>query len=161
MDKRRVCDACSVRRVKCDGQAPCAACSRSSMECTRLRQRIKSGPKGVRKKTLDRLKTVKGHNLERPQPEQSNAFAYRNHESDLGDLGATSTIADQSSYTIDGFYSPELNTNFSNIPDDQPPPLHAPQTSPWPFRINPVLLGPYLDIYHYKLFSVWPIVNKD
>lgn len=135
------------------------------MECTRLRQRIKSGPKGVRKKTLDRLKTVKGHNLERLQSEQSNAFAYRNDESGLGDLGATPTTADQSSYTIDGFYSPELNPelniNFSGITDDQPSSLDAPQSSPWPFRINSVLLGPYLDIYHYKLFSVWPIVNKD
>jgi len=131
------------------------------MECTRLRQRIKSGPKGVRKKTLDRLKTVKGHNLERLQPEQSNAFAYRNDETNLGDLGATPTTDDHSSYTIEGLFSPELNINFSGISDDQPPSLDASQFSPWPFRINPVLLGPYLDIYHYKLFSVWPIVNKD
>ena len=131
------------------------------MECTRLRQRVKSGPKGVRKKTLDRLKTVKGHNLERLQSEQTNAFVYRSDETGLSDLGATPTTDDHSSYTIEGLFSPELNINFSGITNGQPPSSEAPQTSPWPFRINPVLLGPYLDIYHYKLFSVWPIVNKD
>jgi hypothetical protein len=161
MDRRRVCDACSVRRVKCDGQAPCAACSRSSVECTRLRQRVKSGPKGVRKKTLDRLKTVRGQRLERCQSEQSNTFGFRHTETGSGDQGVTPTTIDHSSYTVEGLFSPDLDINFTGISDGQPPLLEAPQTSSWPFRITPALLQPYLDIYHYKLFSVWPIVNKD
>ncbi|CAD0109430.1 unnamed protein product [Aureobasidium uvarum] len=35
-----------------------------------------------------------------------------------------------------------------------------PQIPSWPFRISPALLEPYLDIYYFKLFPVWPIVNK-
>ena len=131
------------------------------MECTRLRQRVKSGPKGVRKKTLDRLKSVRGQNAERHVSEQSNSFEYRNSETSLGDLGATPSTIEHSSYTVEGLFSPELNINFPDVADDQLPSLHAQQTSSWQFRITPVLLEPYLDIYHYKLFSVWPIVNKD
>lgn len=131
------------------------------MECTRLRQRVKSGPKGVRKRTLDRLKAVRGQDCDRLQAEQSNAFEYRNNETSLGDLGATPSALDHSSYAVEGLFSPEFNVNFSDVPDNQPPSLDAPQDPSWPFRINPVLLETYLDIYHYKLFSVWPIVNKD
>lgn len=56
-----VCDACSIRRVKCDGKAPCARCVRSSLECRRLRTRKKMGPKTVHKKTLGRLASAGVH----------------------------------------------------------------------------------------------------
>jgi hypothetical protein len=132
------------------------------MDCTRLRQRVKSGPKGVRKKTLDRLKTVQRQNVESLGPEQRNGLDDRNDEINLGDLGGTSTTTNHSSFTLGELFSPELNINFADIPGgDQLPASDAPLTSSWPFRINPCLLEPYLDIYHYKLFPVWPIVNKD
>jgi len=31
----------------------------------------------------------------------------------------------------------------------------------YPYRTRLEVLAPYLDIYHHKLYSVWPIVHKD
>ncbi|KAH0271125.1 hypothetical protein KCU91_g7595, partial [Aureobasidium melanogenum] len=162
MDRRRVCDACSVRRVKCDGQAPCAACLKSSIDCTRLRQRVKSGPKGVRKKTLERLKKVRRQNAEIPNPVSTNTPEDRRGEASHDGSEVTPITTNHSPYTIEGHFSPELNMDFVNLADDnQQPPLEVPQPSSWPFRISPVLLEPYLNIYYFKLFPVWPIVDKD
>lgn len=159
MERRRVCDACSVRRVKCDGQAPCAACLKSSIDCTRLRQRVKSGPKGVRKKTLERLKTVRRQNTESVS---SNASEARNNETRHDGLEVTPSITDHSSCTIDGLLSSALDVDFENAAiGNQLLSSEAQHTSIWPFRISPDLLEPYLDIYYYKLFPVWPIVDKD
>jgi hypothetical protein len=124
------------------------------MECTRVRKRGKSGPKGVRKQTLDRLKRVRGQTVARSESEQSNGLEHHSNETGLDDLRGTPTTTDHSSYTL-------LDVNFTNITGDQLPASDTRQTSSWPFRINPALLEPYLDIYHYKLFPVWPIVNKD
>lgn len=162
MDSRRVCDACSVRRVKCDGQAPCAACSRLSIECTRLRQRVKSGPKGVRKKTLERLKRIRSQNTENANPAPTNVPENRFDETRHDGPETTLTSTDHSSHTIEEFFSPDLDIDIAAASDDCHHALSgAPQTPSWPFRISSLLLEPYLDIYYYKLFPVWPIVDKD
>jgi hypothetical protein len=132
------------------------------MECTRLRQRGKSGPKGVRKKTLDRLREVRGQTTGRSESEQSDGLEHHNNEIGLHELRDTPATTDYSSYTLEGLFSADLEINLSRISEeDQLPAPNAQQTSAWSFRINPVHLEPYLDIYHYKLFPVWPIVNKE
>jgi hypothetical protein len=132
------------------------------MECTRLRKRGKSGPKGVRKQTLDRLKRVRGQTVARSESEQSDGLEPHSNEIGFDDLRGTPTTTDHSSYTFEGLFSPDLDLDSTNNSGgDQLLASNGPQTSSWPFRINPVLLEPYLDIYHYKLFPVWPIINKD
>lgn len=162
MERRRVCDACSVRRVKCDGQAPCAACLKSSIDCTRFRQRIKSGPKGVRKKTLERLRTVKRQDTETANAVASNASEACNNVTGNDDPKVTPTAIDHSFNPLEGLFPPQLDIDLANVPnEDQQLHSEAPQNPSWPFHISPVLLEPYLDIYYFKLFPVWPIVDKD
>lgn len=132
------------------------------MECTRLRQRGKSGPKGVRKKTLDRLREVRGQTTGRSESEESDGLEHHNNGIGLHELRDTPATTDYSSYTLEGLFSADLEINLSRISEeDQLPAPNAQQTSAWSFRINPVHLEPYLNIYHYKLFPVWPIVNKE
>lgn len=56
--KTRACDACSVRKTKCDDTRPCRHCVNNNLECTELRQRKKSGPKNLRKKTIDSIQSI-------------------------------------------------------------------------------------------------------
>ncbi|KAI9369324.1 hypothetical protein BJX61DRAFT_536514 [Aspergillus egyptiacus] len=52
------CDACSFRRVKCDGKNPCSTCLRREQSCTHLKVRKRRGPKGPRKSTNARVQAM-------------------------------------------------------------------------------------------------------
>ncbi|KAL3478668.1 hypothetical protein BJX99DRAFT_269101 [Aspergillus californicus] len=52
------CDACSFRRVKCDGKNPCSTCLRREQSCTYLKVRKRRGPKGPRKSTNARVQAM-------------------------------------------------------------------------------------------------------
>lgn len=54
----RACDACSIRKVKCESQRPCSHCVANGLQCTLLRQRKKLGPKNLHKKTLKSIHTL-------------------------------------------------------------------------------------------------------
>ncbi|KAI5968054.1 uncharacterized protein KGF55_000038 [Candida pseudojiufengensis] len=54
----RACDACAIRKVKCDPNTPCNHCEINNLICTRNRQRKKSGPKSLAKKTLDSINNL-------------------------------------------------------------------------------------------------------
>lgn len=51
----RACDACAIRKVKCEQNRPCSHCVSNNLNCTQLRERKKSGPKTLHKKTLDSI----------------------------------------------------------------------------------------------------------
>ncbi|KAL4871085.1 hypothetical protein BDV12DRAFT_206933 [Aspergillus spectabilis] len=52
------CDACSFRRVKCDGKNPCSTCLRREQSCTYLKVRKRRGPKGPRRSTNARVQAM-------------------------------------------------------------------------------------------------------
>ena len=54
----RACDACAIRKVKCDLNRPCNHCVSNKITCTLVRQRKKCGPKNLHKKTLDSISSV-------------------------------------------------------------------------------------------------------
>uniref|UniRef100_A0A0L0P1F4 Zn(2)-C6 fungal-type domain-containing protein n=1 Tax=Candidozyma auris TaxID=498019 RepID=A0A0L0P1F4_CANAR len=54
----RACDACSIRKTKCDESRPCRNCYNNGLECTELRERKKMGPKKLRKRTLDTINAL-------------------------------------------------------------------------------------------------------
>lgn len=166
MSQRRVCDGCAVRRVRCDGQAPCAGCINASLDCTRIRQRHKSGPKGIKKRTLeklDRLKQVQ-QPLRQLQPEDLRPL--NDHSTSVDEFHPQANHA--GAYT-DDVYEPRQ----APVDDFVTPQLYDPQltvecsdaaswdSSPaYPYKIGVDHLALYLDIYHHKLYPVWPIVNR-
>lgn len=54
----RACDACAIRKVKCETQRPCSHCVSNGLNCTQLRERKKSGPKNLHKKTLHSINSL-------------------------------------------------------------------------------------------------------
>jgi hypothetical protein len=166
MSQRRVCDACAVRRVRCDGQAPCAGCMNASLDCTRLRQRLKSGPKGIKKRTLEKLTCIQqAHRIS----QDSRSDAVR-----PSSVGARSTAEIQHPGHVEPFnsgsalYVPSSDDSQSFLGSDGPQatlPRHDEgatwESSPtYPYKVSVEHLALYLDIYHHKLYPVWPIVNK-
>lgn len=163
MSQRRVCDGCAVRRVRCDGQTPCAGCISASLDCTRIRQKHKSGPKGIKKRTLEKLDRIK----------QPQATLQQLRPEDLRQLTDYMT-------SVDEFQSqPEhMGNDFSMpIPQSETSVLSCAGNEPqvvlprwdaaswdvsttYPYKINLDHLALYLDIYHHKLYPIWPIVNK-
>jgi hypothetical protein len=168
MSQRRVCDACAVRRVRCDGLSPCVRCTDAELNCTRVRPRLKSGPKGVKKRTLDKLAKVQGvQSRVRPlQPEDLRSLV--NNEdpptrwtpSPPGDADHIAletphleprtaepwSAVDEQAFTVDRGQSD--HPAWDELPDH-----------PYKITVDRLLL--YLNIYHHKLYPVWPIVNKD
>ncbi|KAL2849842.1 hypothetical protein BJY01DRAFT_245780 [Aspergillus pseudoustus] len=55
MPKQTPCDACALRRVKCDACNPCTWCLKHEQPCTYLRVRRRRGPKGPRPSTIMRV----------------------------------------------------------------------------------------------------------
>ncbi|EGV64176.1 hypothetical protein PSN45_003703 [Yamadazyma tenuis] len=54
----RACDACAIRKVKCEVQRPCHHCVANGLKCTQIRTRKKSGPKNLHRKTLDYINSL-------------------------------------------------------------------------------------------------------
>lgn len=168
MSQRRVCDACAVRRIRCDGLAPCVGCRNAELDCTRVRPRLKSGPKGIKKRTLDKLaKAKRTQSCAQPsQPEELRPLA---NISNLSIIGPHSPL-DDSHDTIEIIpgLAPDVNATWSPFthPNEA---INIPQydcdswddSTPYPYRITVDHLILYLDIYHHKLYPVWPIVNKE
>ncbi|KAM0718627.1 hypothetical protein Q7P37_005698 [Cladosporium fusiforme] len=165
MSQRRVCDACAVRRVRCDGLAQCARCIDASLECTRKRPRQKSGPKGIQKKTLDKLAKVQ----RAPEPgQQLNPNDLRPLKANSSSFGGQAPRSDHSEHfdydalipTLDPYLEYPENNSISERPSDCPA-VFPDQGPAYPYQISVDHLALYLDIYHHKLYPVWPIVDKN
>jgi hypothetical protein len=167
MSQRRVCDACAVRRVRCDGQAPCAGCMNASLDCTRLRQRHKSGPKGIKRRTLEKLTSI-----QRAQavPQHAGSNAVRPSSVEVTPVGELQQQTGHVESFNDGnpthVFSPEDSRLFLGFDDPQAALPHHATSATWdsspayPYQVSVEHLTLYLDIYHHKLYPVWPIVNK-
>ena len=168
MNHRRVCDACAVRRVRCDGFSPCIRCKDAELDCTRVRPRLKSGPKGVKKRTLERLaKVQEAQPHVRPlRPEYLRSSA-NNNDSPIAWTHSPLDDPDHIALTFPNL-EPRTAEAWSTI-NSQGIDVNVGQFDPptWddipnhPYKITSHHLLLYLDIYHHKLYPVWPIVDKD
>jgi hypothetical protein len=168
MSQRRVCDACAVRRVRCDGRAPCAGCMNASLDCTRLRQRHKSGPKGIKRRTLEKLTSIQ---QAQALPQHARSDAVRPSSVDATPVGESqqqtghveSSFNDGNSVHVP---SSEDSSSFLGFDDPHAALQHHATGATWdsspayPYQVSVEHLTLYLDIYHHKLYPVWPIVNK-
>ena len=167
MNQRRVCDACSVRRVRCDKGFPCTACTVASLDCTRCRPRQKSGPKGLRNKTLEKLAALtKGQ----PAPSRDvRATASPNPRLDSLTVDGLSPNLERSTrYGVDTLSSePAASPVFSDGISAEDTQRHgffhdatSDAYSSYPYKLYVDLLVDYIDIYHHRLYPVWPIVDR-
>jgi hypothetical protein len=158
---RKACDACSFRKVQCDGSQPCRRCIASSFSCTYLKCRAKPGPKGPRKSTAEAIQSL-----------QAEEFAKRLQGEDrAGDGGSSSAVQNEPAsrslsteasltYDVRGLQDVQLPLQEEvgwNQYATQPPrpaiPMHGPT------RIEPSVIARYLTTYESRAYSIWPVTD--
>lgn len=135
----------------------------TSLECTRRRPRQKSGPKGIQKKTLDKLAKIKHvpPPIQRLRPEDLRPLTASDSSFDR----VASQRARSEAFDLDNFLSAEqanVELPKDHLTPEQNPAtdLHFEHEPAYPYNISIDHLALYLDIYHHKLYPVWPIVEK-
>lgn len=129
----RPCDACSVRRVRCDistsKNGRCTNCINHDIDCTNLRVRQKSGPKNIKQKTRQNIVSLinngqlslVNHNTssQNASNQNNNCSNIRNNPQSTGENDA--------------------NIITCNIPLEK--------------------LLPYLQIYQTWYYGLWPVLS--
>jgi hypothetical protein len=153
---RRACDACSVRKVQCDGRQPCRRCVASSFDCTFLKSRAKPGPKGPRKRTAEAIQNL--------QYEASTNRRQREHFA-------------QDDHTKRSWPSPLERDHVTHVPFDRAPTCEEPlsrdmgwthafaaPTSPNVIQdigtnIQTSSIAHSLRSYESRAYSIWPVFD--
>ncbi|KAK7179848.1 C6 transcription factor [Paraphaeosphaeria sporulosa] len=144
---RRACDPCSVRKVRCDGNQPCARCQTANWDCTYLKTHGKSGPKGPRRTTEAAIKRFQ-------ERSRSDLSQRANSDSDTSlDDGSPTTIDFPLSDQLPPIGEPGLGW-----PDAAYPP---PQGYRGPQKISTSTISPYLDTYQARGYAIWPVVDTE
>ncbi|KAK9489497.1 hypothetical protein V1508DRAFT_427877 [Lipomyces doorenjongii] len=134
MPRKRACDGCNVRKVKCDGTHPCQPCQKASIECSYLKIWRRSGPQKLRSATLQTIK------LSQKQDAELLLF-----------IPATSPLL-----------SERLPVS-SEAPSSNSQPVHTMPTNSMVPTFEPRIplkaLRPYVHIYRKRLYVVWPIID--
>ncbi|KFY58270.1 hypothetical protein V497_04928 [Pseudogymnoascus sp. VKM F-4516 (FW-969)] len=148
----KVCDVCSIRKVRCDRKHPCGRCVGSSLKCTFFKARAKPGPKGPRRSTAKAIQNLQSEQVSLPPSEephfnislsatefegvrsQSPHEVYQHQEADVEDLNWTQDYMTSGSSTIQS--SVPTAIPFSSI-------TH------------------YLAIYASQGYSIWPVVGVE
>lgn len=61
--QKHACDACSRRKIKCDGNKPCSACTHSSLQCTYLTRPQPKGRQGRSANVISALRASQIGNI--------------------------------------------------------------------------------------------------
>jgi uncharacterized Zn finger protein (UPF0148 family) len=146
---RRACDACSVRKVKCDGGQPCSCCQAASWDCTYLKTHGKSGPKGPRRTTeaaIKKLQQRRRDNLESSAKSESDTSLEDGSPSTIN-FQIPKSITATSERTLEMYDWPEAISPRSNR-------AHSERQ-----RISTSHLSHFFDLYQERGYSIWPVVD--
>jgi hypothetical protein len=147
---RRACDPCSVRKVRCDGNQPCARCIAASWECTYLKTHGKSGPKGPRRTTEAAIRRLQ----ERSRSDSGRARS----ESDTSlEGGSPSTIEFP---LLDDLPLRSPDVDGAGWPEALISPMF-PGFRQEPQKISVSCLSQYLEVYQKRGYPIWPVVDTE
>lgn len=128
----RPCDACAVRRVRCDlatsKNGTCTNCLNHQLECTNVRVRHKSGPKKIKQKTRENIVNLIGNNNNQVSLVNHNNFTQSNLQINIPQQHFNMNLSEGNSQGI-----------ASNVPLDK--------------------LLPYLQIYQTWYYGLWPVLS--
>lgn len=129
----RPCDACAVRRVRCDvatsKSGRCTNCVNHDLECTNIRVRHKSGPKRIQQKTRDNIVNMISNNNNQVSVVNHNSYTQSNVQINLPNQQFSPNLASTNNQ----------NLITCNIPLDK--------------------LLPYLQIYQTWYYGLWPVLS--
>ena len=146
---RKACDACSVRKVQCDGGLPCQRCIAYSFKCTFLKTRGKPGPKGPRKRTAKAIETLQSKissNQVQPKANPSEGWASPQESNNRSNLPFDNIQRN------DG--SPHGSADWAQAYEVSSP-LDDTQ-SPGQSRIHTSCIAHQLNKYEFQAYSIWP-----
>jgi hypothetical protein len=149
---RKACDACSVRKVQCDGGQPCRRCVAYSFKCTFLKSRGKPGPKGPHKRTAEAIGTLQSKPSTSKQQQQASPNEKWASSEGLND---TENLLFDNFNTHDG--SPHGSAVWtrgyagSSSLDPIQPSVHS--------RIDTSCIAHHLNKYEFRAYSIWPIID--
>ncbi|KAG7194325.1 uncharacterized protein KQ657_004537 [Scheffersomyces spartinae] len=69
----RACDACAIRKIKCESTRPCKRCVDTNLPCTTNREIKKLGPKNLHKRTIETIQHT-STNVDVPSNEEQVAI---------------------------------------------------------------------------------------
>lgn len=148
---RRACDPCSVRKVRCDGEQPCARCRTASYDCTYHKIHGKSGPKGPRRATEAAIRRFQ----ERSRGELSQRTT-SDSDTSLDDGSPTTTI----DFPLHERLPPTSEPPHDQFvwPDAISPPLQEHRA---PRKISTSTISPYLEVFQARGYAIWPVVDTE
>ena len=140
----RACDECRRKKIRCDaldetGSAPCTSCARTGTKCAFSRQPMKRGPsKGYIKELAERLQTLEQqvhephlqqqHQTEMQQVQQAIAESVQAfpQATQSGPVMIEPRLGDKRTHAVaEALHSRQQSpgtSNYSNQPNQQPPP---------------------------------------
>lgn len=141
----RPCDACALRKIRCDGKRPCTRCTNHSIACTDIRLRRKTGPKKIQNKTRQHI----------------SSSAYR---------GVTAAVGLDPDSVPEGASIPIVNTNRTDTTygSQEPGSTNPSSESVQPSNLTSITTGhsisidkllPYLQVYQTWFYGVWPVLS--
>lgn len=147
----KACDACSLRKVQCDGREPCRRCIASSFECTFLRSRGKPGPKGPRKRTAEAIQTLQSKaSTKKLQSEEQSTDSWTSPRGD----GAASNLPFDGVHIQDELTHSDTDWTEENVgPSTPAATMHL-------TRIHTSTIAHYLNIHQFRAYSIWPVFDN-
>lgn len=149
---RKACDACSLRKVQCDGGQPCRRCVAYSFKCTFLKSRGKPGPKGPRKRTAEAIETLQS----KPSTSKQQLQASPNEE-----WAPPEELNDTENLQFDNFNAHDRSSpgsadwtrgyTSSGTLEPVQPSIHS--------RIDTSCIAHHLNKYEFRAYSIWPIID--
>lgn len=149
---RKACDACSVRKVQCDGGQPCRSCLAHSFKCTFLKSRGKPGPKGPRKRTAEVIETLQY------KPSTSKR---QQEESPRGKWDSPAESNNTEDLPFESFHAqnelPHGSADWTQAyesPGSRDPPQLSHHS-----RIHTSSIARHLNKYEFRAYSIWPVFD--
>lgn len=148
----KACDACSVRKVQCDGGKPCRRCIAYSFNCTFLKSRGKPGPKGPRKRTAEAIETLQSKissNKLQLEEDPAESWASPEEPNDTANVPFDSFHAKGESSPSSADWTQAYEGSGSLDTTQQS--VHS--------RIDASCIALHLNKYEFRAYSIWPVFD--
>ncbi|KAF3158182.1 hypothetical protein EYR41_006411 [Orbilia oligospora] len=168
---KRACDGCSIRKIRCDGVQPCRACSKAGLPCTFLKALRKGGPRKPTARTIEAIKRTQEEytrDLDAPDGLQINPPSVTGPADDETEPESTEqtplgsplrSFQNISAGYLSGINSiPSLGPSFTYLEAEQDG-IGLGQGLSSVTKYPTSVLAIYLEIYHHRLYPVWPILK--
>ncbi|RVD87144.1 uncharacterized protein DFL_005387 [Arthrobotrys flagrans] len=170
---KRACDGCSIRKIRCDGVQPCRACSKAGLPCTFLKALRKGGPRKPTARTIEAIKRTQEEYTRdlgpsdglQINPPSSAAAGPVDDETEPESAEQTPlgsplrTFQNPGAGYLNGTNSiPTLPPSYTYLEAEQDG-IGLGQGLSSVTKYPTSVLAIYLEIYHHRLYPVWPILK--